>query len=154
MIFVTTGTCDPFDRMLRAVAELRIDEPLVVQHGVSPVQPPAALCVDFLPFEDLVQLVRASRLVVTHAGVGSVLTCLMNGKRPIVVPRLASEGDAVDDHQLEFALRLEREDLVTVVEDLDTLERVIAAQAVEGRRVAPAPSLVSELRSLLLAAAA
>ena len=68
MIFVTTGTCEPFDRLLHAVDAASIDEELVVQHGFSPVRPHGARCVEFLPFAELVELVREARVVVTHAG--------------------------------------------------------------------------------------
>ena len=47
------------------------------------------------------ELVREARIVVTHAGVGSILLALTNGKRPFVVPRLRAFGETVDDHQLE-----------------------------------------------------
>jgi UDP-N-acetylglucosamine transferase subunit ALG13 len=154
MIFVTTGTCDPFDRLLSAVDAARFDEELVVQHGVSSVRPADARCVDFLPFGELVELVRSARVVITHAGVGSVLTTLTIGKRPVVVPRLAQAGDAVDDHQLEFARRLAARGLVTLVEDVSKLREAIGDTATDIRRVGPDPRLIAELRRNLLASAA
>jgi UDP-N-acetylglucosamine transferase subunit ALG13 len=154
MIFVTTGTCEPFDRLLSAVDAAALDEELVVQHGVSGVRPAGARCVDFLPFGELVELVRSARVVVTHAGVGSVLTTLMNGKRPIVVARLAEAGDAVDDHQLEFARRLAARGLVMLVEDISELPAAIREAAHDIGRVAPDPRLIAELRRNLRAAAA
>ena len=53
---------------------------------------------------------------------------LAHGRRPIVVPRLHRHGEAVDDHQVHFARRLEAAGLATVVEDLDQLPRLIGAQ--------------------------
>ena len=47
MIFVTTGTCEPFDRLLEALDGAGLDERLVVQHGESPIRPAGAECVDF-----------------------------------------------------------------------------------------------------------
>jgi UDP-N-acetylglucosamine transferase subunit ALG13 len=154
VIFVTTGTCEPFDRLLAAVGAAGLDEEVVVQHGASAVRPAGARCVDFLPFDELVELVRSARIVVTHAGVGSVLTTLTNGKRPVVVPRLAAAGDAVDDHQLEFARRLAARGLVTLVEDLGELGAAIRDRASGIGRVAPDPRLIAELRRNLLAATA
>src|SRR5688572_12463987 len=87
MILVTIGTSEPFDRLLRAIAELEFDEPLVVQYGDSKTRPARARCVSFLSFDELVQLVRDARVVITHAGAGTVLACAFNGKRPVVVPR-------------------------------------------------------------------
>ena len=71
MIFVTVGTSwTPFDRLLSALESQSTDEPLVVQHGASRIRPARATCIDFLPFERVVELVRLSRAVVMHAGVG------------------------------------------------------------------------------------
>src|SRR5205823_13148086 len=100
VIFATTGTCEPFDRLLEAFDTVELDEELVVQHGISPVRPRGARCVDFLAYAELVELVRRARVGVTHGGVGSVLTALADGKWPIVVPCRAAAGAASADLQL------------------------------------------------------
>jgi len=116
MIFVTIGTTEPFDRLLAAVGELR-DPELVVQCGDGSIRPERATCVSYLTYDELVEHVRRARLVVSHAGVGTILTALANGKRPLVVPRLKQFGEAVDDHQVELAGRLAKLGLVTLVEE-------------------------------------
>lgn len=151
MIFVTVGTNEaPFDRLLEAVRTLTGDE-IVVQHGSSSVRPAnAARCLDFLLFDDLVEEMRAARVVVTHAGIGSIMTALSCGKRPVVVPRLARFREAVDDHQLPVARRLETVGLVTVVEDLSGLADAVA-RAGEGVDVSLGADerLVAELREYI-----
>lgn len=118
MIFVTVGTNEaPFDRLIDAVPSIVGRERIVVQCGSSSLRPPGAECVDFLSFAELVDLVRDARVVVTHAGVGSILVALSNGKRPFVVPRRKRFGEAVDDHQVSLAARLEGVGLVTAVDD-------------------------------------
>lgn len=153
MIFATTGTCEPFDRLLQAFDTVELDEELVVQHGISPVRPRGARCVDFLAYEELVELVRSARVVVTHGGVGSVLTALANGKRPIVVPRRAERGEAIDDHQLEFVRKLATTGVIDLVEDPAELGARLAGAHDGSVRVAPDARLVSELRAYLTAAA-
>jgi UDP-N-acetylglucosamine transferase subunit ALG13 len=151
MIFVTIGTCEPFDRLLRAVDALDVDEPLVVQHGISTVRPHGATCVDFLAFDELVEHMRAARLVVTHGGVGSVLVAIRSGKRPIVVPRSQRFGDAVDDHQLPFARRMHEAGRILLVEDDRELGDALRAD--EPQALAPGSvgggSLALELRRYL-----
>jgi exopolysaccharide biosynthesis glucuronosyltransferase PssE len=137
MIFVTTGSYEPFDRLLAAAGRLPGDELVVAQCGASKIRPARARCVEFLSFEELVEHVRRARVVVTHAGVGSVLTVLANGKRPIVVPRLRRHGEAVDDHQLGFARRLARTGLVELAEDEGALAEAVASG---GGRTAAAPA--------------
>src|SRR5262249_42866892 len=118
MILVSTGTNgESFDRLLGEVAALSLGEEMVVQHGPSKIRPAGARCVDYVTFDEYVGLVRRADCVVTHAGAGSVLVALMNGKRPVVVPRLTRFREAVDDHQLVFARRLATTGAVRLVED-------------------------------------
>jgi beta-1,4-N-acetylglucosaminyltransferase len=127
MIFVTVGTNEArFDRLLRAVAELDVDEEVIVQHGhSSPVGPRRAQLVDFLPFDDMVATIRRARIVITHAGVGSIMVALANERRPIVLPRLAANGEAVDDHQLQLGRRFAAVGLVTLVETQAALREAL-----------------------------
>lgn len=126
MILVTTGSNGTsFDRMLSVVERFSVAEEVVVQHGPSSIRPRDATCVDFLPFDRLNELVSKARIVVAHAGVGSILLCLTHRRTPIVVPRLARLGEAIDDHQLALARRLAESGLVTCVEDTDDLPQAI-----------------------------
>lgn len=156
MIFVTVGTNEArFDRLLEAVDRLPGGEELTVQYGSSSLRPTGTTLVDFLSFDRLVAEVRRARVVVTHAGVGSVMVALMNGRRPIVMPRLERHGEAVDDHQQAFARRFERAGLVTVVDDADELRTAVAGACdhVE-REIGEGGPLADELREYLAAAIA
>ena len=154
MIFVTIGTCEPFDRLVEAADGLAVRERVVVQTGLSTIRPRLAESVDFLPYPRLVELVREARVVVTHAGVGSVLTALLNRVSPIVVPRRERYGEAVDDHQLELASRLQRLGLVTVVLDTEGLEAAVRKESGSADLVQPGEVLIEELRSFISRAAA
>jgi beta-1,4-N-acetylglucosaminyltransferase len=151
MIFVSVGTNEArFDRLLRAVDELPLDEELVVQHGHSTrIERPGAELVDFLSFEGMVETIRRARVVVTHAGVGSVMVSLANGKCPVVVPRLKSFGEAVDDHQLQLGRRFAAAGLVTLVEATDGLATALAREQQPAAIVPSASSLAADLTSFL-----
>lgn len=148
MIFVTVGTYEvPFDRLLQALDRLETTEPLVVQRGPSAICPEGASCTRYLPFEEILDCLRQARVVITHAGVGSVMASLMVGKRPIVVPRRRRFGETVDDHQIAFARRLARTGLATVVEDPSDLREAITWQGSLDEPVAiESTSLVADLR--------
>jgi UDP-N-acetylglucosamine transferase subunit ALG13 len=129
VIFVTVGTNEArFDRLLEALESLPAGSELVVQHGPSAVRPAGARCVDYLEFDELVDEIRRARVVVTHAGVGSIMTALANGKRPVVVPRLARFGEAVDDHQVDFGRWAARAGLVRLVEDPGELPTAVTEE--------------------------
>ena len=151
MIFVSVGTNEArFDRLLQAVAELQLDEELVVQHGHSArIEQPGAELVDFLSFEQMVATIRRARVVVTHAGVGSVMVSLANGKCPVVVPRLKSFGEAVDDHQLQLGRRFAAAGLVTLVEAPDGLAAAVSGEQQPAAVVPSASSLAADLTSFL-----
>ncbi len=130
MIFVSVGTHEtPFDRLLQAVSELDHHEEIVVQHGLSRVRCDGAAEFDYLPFDRVLEYVRSARAIVTHAGVGSVMLALANGKRPIVMARRHRFGEAVDDHQVELAARLAAAGLVDVVETSSDLSDCLTRDA-------------------------
>jgi UDP-N-acetylglucosamine transferase subunit ALG13 len=127
MILVTVGTNEqPFDRLVEAAAELDAAEGLYVQYGSSTVAHGPGTWVDFVTFEELAQRMRDARVVVCHAGVGSIMLAHRSGIRPIVVPRLLRLGEAVDDHQRPLARRLHERGIVTLVEDTSRLGEAIA----------------------------
>jgi UDP-N-acetylglucosamine transferase subunit ALG13 len=149
VIFVTIGTSEPFDRLIAALPDDASEE-LVVQCGQSSMRPAGAEVHEYLSYDELVTLVRRARVVVCHAGVGTILTALANGRRPIVVPRLARHGEAVDDHQVALARRLADVGLVLLAEDPSLVPQLLAdADAVVAEAPRPAPALLAELSSFV-----
>jgi exopolysaccharide biosynthesis glucuronosyltransferase PssE len=151
VIFVSVGTNEaPFDRLLEAVASLLLDEDVVVQHGHSArLGPPGARLLDFLSFEQMVEHIRAARVVVTHAGVGSVMVSLANGKRPVVVPRRKRFAEAVDDHQLQLGGRLAQAGLVTFADEPAGLADAIARHDGRATIVPATSSLAADIAGFL-----
>jgi UDP-N-acetylglucosamine transferase subunit ALG13 len=127
MILVTVGVSNlPFDRLVAAVDGLAADgEEVVAQYGAARARPQHAVSFDYLPFVELQRWVSKARVVVCHAGIGSVAMCLTTGVHPVVVPRLERLGECVDEHQLLFGRRLGQLGLATVVEDVSELPRTV-----------------------------
>jgi UDP-N-acetylglucosamine transferase subunit ALG13 len=121
LLLVGANTRYPFDRLLQAAGLIRAPNELLAQCGVSLVRPAGASCVSFLPFEELVNAARLAGVIVTHAGIGSVMLALAVGKRPIVMPRRSCFGESVDDHQVAFAEQLASEGLALPIHGLDEL---------------------------------
>ena len=133
MIFVTCGSSPiGFERLMRALEALPASE-LNVQHG--PVaSPPCATGYDYLPFGRVVELMQEADLVVSHAGVGSILCALQAGHVPIVFPRLKRHGETVDDHQVELALALAERGAVLVATTPDELRVAVESAPRRGAR--------------------
>lgn len=149
MIAVVLGTQRyRFDRLLRALDG--IEEELVVQGGSSTFRPQGATWFEFLDYPALVERMRAARVVVSHAGVGAIVTAVAEGKRPVVVPRLKRYGEAVDDHQVPFARRLAEVGLVTLVEDPAELPAAVAETPPPPPALGGESRLAADLRAYLL----
>jgi UDP-N-acetylglucosamine--N-acetylmuramyl-(pentapeptide) pyrophosphoryl-undecaprenol N-acetylglucosamine transferase len=92
----------------------------------------SGLGVDALPNVASAELSRAmadSDAVIAHAGVGSAVSALMTGRRPVLVPRRKRFNEHVDDHQACIAAELDRRELAFHVEadDLQWADVVRAA---------------------------
>ncbi len=74
-----------------------------------------------LPYDDLAALLRRADAVVCHGGPGTIMECRSVGLRPISVPRRASLGEHVDDHQASFTRRVARAGLLEIAETEDAL---------------------------------
>jgi len=118
MIFVTVGSDEfQFNRLVKAVDEYCGQErrPAHIQLGSSDYRPHYCQWSKFLSFDEMQSLVKKSSVIIAHAGAGTILTCINNGKIPFVVPRLSDFGEAVDDHQVEFAYRMQKHGYAHVI---------------------------------------
>lgn len=95
-----------------------------------------------VPSEEMASAVRASDVVVAHAGTGIALMALENGRCPILVPRRSMHGEHVDDHQLTIALELALRDLC-ISRDADSLKArdLVAAASRTVTKVSDPPQL-------------
>lgn len=144
-VLVTVGTERfPFPRMLQVMDE-SVAEGLEVTWQTGHTQVTTALPGTHCPWWTAVALreaAQAADLVVTHAGVGSILMALRAGRRPVLVPRRADLHEHVDNHQVELAYQLRDRGLAVVAEPgqpLRTLLDEAAAYIIE-RRVARTPA--------------
>lgn len=114
-----------FERLIKKMDEIagQIDEEVVMQIGHTDYQPVNARFFEFLEsFEEIERLNREARVVVSHAGAGSILTALEQRIPVIVIPRLKKFNEHMDDHQLEIAEAMSENQRVKAVYDVDDLE--------------------------------
>lgn len=102
MIFVTIGTQLPFDRLIRCVDDLapRLNEEIIAQTCHFGFAPKNIKTVDFIAPDEFDTIFERARLIVSHAGVGTILTALQKNKPIVVVPRIAALGEHRNEHQL------------------------------------------------------
>lgn len=110
-VVVTVGTDHhPFDRLIDWVNDWLAEHPghaetFFVQTGTSAVAPgcPAA---DYLDTQKLDELLDEADVLVCHGGPASIADAWRRGHVPIAVPRLRRLGEHVDDHQLDFCVKV------------------------------------------------
>ncbi len=110
MIFVTVGNdFRDFSRLIREVDSIAPDIPdeIVVQTGYSKYRPKNTKHFDFVPIDSAIEYLRASELVVSHAGIGTIILCKEYGIPIIILPRRKKFGEHMNDHQMEVAKILE-----------------------------------------------
>jgi beta-1,4-N-acetylglucosaminyltransferase len=105
----------------------RIDEEVVIQKGHTECETEHAISFDFLPSdEEYLEYFKKARIIVCHAGAGTLLNSLSFGKTTIVMPRLRKYDEHMNDHQLELVGALKVKKGLTVVLEADALEEAIA----------------------------
>lgn len=130
MIFVTLGTNDEsFERLLKAldkeIEKGTIKEKVIVQAGCTKYESPNMEILDLVPQEKFEQLVSECSLLITHGGVGSILTGINKGKKVIAVPRLAKYKEHGNDHQLQIVENFSERKYILAVKDLNKLGKTI-----------------------------
>ena len=130
MIFVILGTQDKsFVRLLESI-ELNvkngvIKDKVIVQAGFTKFSSDKIKIFDFVPKEKLAEFEDEADLIITHAGVGSIVSALKKGKKVIVVPRLKKYGEHTNDHQIQIIKEFSKKGYILPVNDLNELEKVL-----------------------------
>lgn len=128
MIFYTVGTQLPFDRLTMKLDDIaqNLGLQIVGQIGKSKYKPQ-----NFSYFENLApaeydDLFNRSKLVISHAGMGTILRCLSDDKPIIVCPRLKKYSEHRNDHQLDTVSKLSNYENLNIIYEVDNLEESIS----------------------------
>jgi UDP-N-acetylglucosamine transferase subunit ALG13 len=156
MIFVTVGAQMAFDRLVRTVDEwagLRGRSDIFAQIGASDYRPRHITATRFLDPAEFRGRVEGARVVVAHAGMGSIITALELGKPIIVMPRRGDLHETRSDHQVATAKHFVRQGRIIVafdehelVEKLDQAVTLCGGEPISDRA---SPRLIAALRFFL-----
>jgi UDP-N-acetylglucosamine transferase subunit ALG13 len=129
-LLVTVGTDHhPFARLLDWVGHWSAAHPswqVAVQHGGTPA-PGYGRTFAYCGHEELLGLIAAADVVVTHGGPATITQARAAGHVPVVVPRQPALGEHVDDHQVLFARRLGAAGVVHLAESEAALAAAVDA---------------------------
>jgi UDP-N-acetylglucosamine transferase subunit ALG13 len=130
LIFVTVGNWHKgFDRLVKAIDELKmnkiINEDVIGQIGPGAYKPKYFQYRDYYSQEEFMEYLTKSRLIISHAGMGTIGQAVRLSKPVIVVPRKSSQGEHVDDHQFNTTKYMELEGKVLAVYAIEDLPEKI-----------------------------
>ena len=140
MIFATVGTQLPFDRLLQGLdtwAERNAGIPILAQSGATSAQLRHVETVSQMGQADFQDRFEKARLIVGHAGMGTILCAAELGKPLILMPRRADYGEHRNDHQQDTAQEMSRLSNVTVVSDVQSLHRALDEAVASDFKVEP-----------------
>ena len=130
LILVTLGTNDKsFVRLIKKIEELVIQgvikEEVVVQSGYTKYESDYLKIFDLIAMDKFNELMETCNLLITHGGVGTIISGLKNGKKVIAVPRLQKYGEHVNDHQLQIIENFANSGFILASYSVDDLEEVL-----------------------------
>ena len=131
MILVTLGTQDKkFYRLLDAIEKQiknkKINDKVVVQAGFSKdFKSDSMEIFDLIPMDEFDKLISECDLLITHGGVGSIITGLKYNKKVIAAARLKEYGEHTNNHQLQIIKNFTKEKYILSLEDFDKLDEVL-----------------------------
>ena len=130
MILMVCGTQKfPMDRMLsemdRLIEEGTVTEEVFAQIGHSTYCPKHYGWAEFVAGEEFEEKIKNCSLLLTHSGVGTILTGKEYHKPVLVYPRSAKYGEHVDDHQWQIAREFRKRDYVLICEEASQMAQRI-----------------------------
>jgi len=130
MILVTLGTQDKsFERLLKAIDkkidENKIKDKVVVQAGMTKYESKNMEIYDFVEYDKFDDLIKKCDILITHGGVGSIITGLKNNKKVIAAARLKKYKEHTNDHQLQIIENFRDSGFILELTDFDKVDKKI-----------------------------
>jgi len=131
MILVTLGTQDKsFHRLLEAIEQLiqegAIQEKVIVQAGTTKFDSSYMEVFDLIPVSQFELLIKQADILITHGGVGSIVTALKENKKVIAVARRVEYHEHTNNHQLEIIEEFSSQGYLLPVYNISELGSAIA----------------------------
>ncbi len=130
MVLVMLGTQNnSFHRLLEEIDRLIenkvINEEVIVQKGYTKYESKNMKTIDFISRDELENLEKQASYIITHGGVGSIVSSLEKGKKVIAVPRLHKYSEHVNDHQKEIIKKFNENKNIIGIQSVGELEDAV-----------------------------
>lgn len=130
MILVTLGTQDKnFVRLLEKIDQLinngLIKDKVIVQAGFTKYNSENMEIFDLIPQDEFNDLMDKADIIITHGGVGNIISALEKNKKVIAVPRFAKYGEHINDHQTQIIAKFNALGYIIGLQDVDELDDAV-----------------------------
>ena len=130
MILVTLGTQDKnFVRLLEKIDQLinngLIKDKVIVQAGFTKYNSENMEIFDLIPQDEFNDLMDKADIIITHGGVGNIISALEKNKKVIAVPRLAKYGEHINDHQTQIIAKFNALGYIIGLQDVYELDDAV-----------------------------
>lgn len=128
MIFITVGTQEPFDRLIKAVDEIipeLEDQEIIVQAPLKGYKPLHFETLNFINPLQFKKIFDRADFIISHAGMGTILSAMSNQKTLLIMPRLVKYGEHRNDHQVATALKFKSLKYINVAENEVELQNIL-----------------------------
>ena len=116
-----------FKRLLKELDRLKenkiIKEEIIVQAGYTKYESKNLEIFDFIDKNKLEEYQDKADLIITHGGVGSIISSIKNGKKVIAVPRLKEYGEHVNNHQKDIVENFSEQGYIIGINNIKELEK-------------------------------
>jgi len=126
LILVTLGTQNnSFYRLLEEIQKNidngKIKEDVIVQKGYTKFESNDMKLLNEVSPDEFEKLIEKADLIITHGGVGSIITAITKGKKVIAIPRLKKYKEHVNDHQVEIIESFNEKGYIIGLHDINEL---------------------------------
>ena len=148
MILVLLGTQNnSFHRLLeeieKNIQDRTINEEVIVQAGYTKYE---SKIVDLIAKEEIEKLQEEANLIITHGGVGSIISSIEKEKKVIAVPRLHEYEEHVNNHQIEIVEDFNNKGYIIGIEKVEDLKKaIIKSKEFEPKKYEPNNKLMIKI---------
>ena len=130
MILVLLGTQNnSFYRLLEEIEKNIVNgiikEDVIVQAGYTKFKTKKMKILSLVSKKRLQSFQEEASLIITHGGVGSIITSVKNDKKVIAVPRRHEYGEHVNNHQIDIVKNFNEQGYIIGIEKVEELEQAI-----------------------------
>jgi UDP-N-acetylglucosamine transferase subunit ALG13 len=142
MIFVTVGTQFPFDRLVEAIdlwSKENKDVAVFGQIGITKFQPQNIRFLSKMTSEAFGIEFQKAKVIVAHAGMGTIISSLLANKPIIIMPRDSNKNEHRNQHQFSTARKFsgyagcyvakDEYELVELLKNIDDLKGGVASSS-------------------------